>query len=118
MEWRNLLLPYKVIKSLLIAKRVVRNFGADIVVGFGGYASAPVLWAAQREGIPTIIQEQTPMLGSPIEWWDAVQRGCVLPMMGWRGSLAVELVLTGNPLRGNFTRDQQRCASEALNYLD
>ncbi|MBQ5677178.1 MAG: glycosyltransferase, partial [Lachnospiraceae bacterium] len=35
----------------------------DAVVGFGGYASAPVLWAAQRMGVPTIIQEQNSYAG-------------------------------------------------------
>ena len=38
---KNLLLPFKVLKSLRRAKGIVREFGADIVVGFGGYASAP-----------------------------------------------------------------------------
>ena len=59
----NLALPFKVAKSISKAKRVIREFGADIVVGFGGYASAPVLWAAQRMGIPTLIQEQNSYAG-------------------------------------------------------
>lgn len=33
------------------------------MVGFGGYASAPVLWAAQRLGVPTVIQEQNSYAG-------------------------------------------------------
>ena len=55
---KNLLLPFKVIKSVWEAKRILKGFKPDVVVGFGGYASAPVLWAAQRMGIPTVIQEQ------------------------------------------------------------
>ena len=54
----NLALPIKIVRSIRRARRIIREFGADCVVGFGGYASAPVLWAAQRMGIPTIIQEQ------------------------------------------------------------
>ena len=42
---------------------LIRSFGADVVVGFGGYASAPVLWSAQRMGIPTLIQEQNSYAG-------------------------------------------------------
>lgn len=42
---------------------MIRSFGADVVVGFGGYASAPVLWSAQRMGIPTLIQEQNSYAG-------------------------------------------------------
>ena len=49
---RNLTVPVKVLASLVKARRVIRRFGADVAVGFGGYASAPVLWSAQRMGIP------------------------------------------------------------------
>ena len=41
----NLALPFKVLKSVGRARRTIREFGADVVVGFGGYASGPVLWA-------------------------------------------------------------------------
>ena len=56
-------MPFKVLKSIGCAKRTIREFGADVVVGFGGYASGPVLWAAQRSGMPTVIQEQNSYAG-------------------------------------------------------
>jgi len=59
----NLALPFKVLKSVGRARRTIREFGADVVVGFGGYASGPVLWAAQRLGVPTVIQEQNSYAG-------------------------------------------------------
>ena len=59
----NLKLPYKVIKSVVEAKRIIRSFKPDIAVGVGGYASAPLLWAAQRMGVPTLIQEQNGFAG-------------------------------------------------------
>ena len=40
----NLALPFKVVSSVRRARRIIKEFGADMVVGFGGYASAPVLW--------------------------------------------------------------------------
>ena len=46
MDWHNLAVPLKVLRSIRMAKKTIRDFGADAVVGFGGYASAPVLWAA------------------------------------------------------------------------
>ena len=55
---KNLALPWKALRSVCKARNVIRSFGADVVVGFGGYASAPVMWSAQRMGIPTIMQEQ------------------------------------------------------------
>ena len=60
LDLRNFALPFKVMKSIREARRTIRAFGADAAAGFGGYASAPVLWAAQHMGIPTLIQEQTP----------------------------------------------------------
>jgi len=57
-RWRNIFLPFKLIKSLLKAKKIIDKFGPDIVVGVGGYASGPVLRIAQRMAIPTVIQEQ------------------------------------------------------------
>ena len=55
---KNLLLPVKIWKSLRMAKSLMREKKPDIVIGVGGYASAPTLWAAQQLGIPTLIQEQ------------------------------------------------------------
>ena len=63
MDWHNLAVPLKVLRSIRMAKKTIRDFGADAVVGFGGYASAPVLWAAQRLGVPTVIQEQNSYAG-------------------------------------------------------
>ena len=54
----NFAVIYKVIKSVSMAKKVLREYKPDIVIGVGGYASAPLLWAAGRLGIPTLIQEQ------------------------------------------------------------
>lgn len=55
---KNLKVPVKIIKSLIHARRIVKNFQPDIAIGVGGYASGPVLFAASSKGIPTIIQEQ------------------------------------------------------------
>ena len=63
LDWHNLAVPFKAVKSIRMAKKIIRDFGADAVVGFGGYASAPVLWAAQRMGVPTVIQEQNSYAG-------------------------------------------------------
>ena len=59
----NLALPFKVIKSVSMAKKLIREFKPDIAIGVGGYASAPLLWAATRMGIPTLIQEQNGYAG-------------------------------------------------------
>lgn len=55
--------PFKLLKSLRIAKKVITDFAPDAVVGVGGYASGPTLFMAGRLGIPTLIQEQNSYAG-------------------------------------------------------
>ena len=56
--WRNFGVLWKLWKSLRKARRIVRDFKPDIAIGVGGYASGPVLKQAQKQGIPTLLQEQ------------------------------------------------------------
>ena len=100
---RNLTVPVKVLASLVKARRVIRRFGADVAVGFGGYASAPVLWSAQRMGIPTLIQEQNSYAGVTNKLLASrARRICVAYEGMERFFPADRIVLTGNPLRGRF----------------
>ncbi len=120
LEWRNLLLPFKVISSLVKAKRVIRNFKADIVVGFGGYASAPVLWAASRCGVPTIIQEQNSYAGLTNKIVGGSAETICVAYEGMEDFFPnSNIVVTGNPLRGKFGGgDQQRLRTEGLKYFE
>ncbi|WP_300110117.1 undecaprenyldiphospho-muramoylpentapeptide beta-N-acetylglucosaminyltransferase [uncultured Alistipes sp.] len=105
LDWHNLLVPFKVLKSIRRARCVIRDFGADIVVGFGGYASAPVLWAAQRMGVPTIIQEQNSYAGVTNKILAKGARTICVSYDGMERFFPKEkLVMTGNPLRGRFSK--------------
>ena len=102
----NLLLPFKVMRSISQARRVIRQFGADAVAGFGGYASAPVLWSAQRMGIPTLIQEQNSYAGVTNKILAArANRICTAYDGMERFFPAEKILLTGNPLRGRFSAE-------------
>jgi len=59
----NLSFPIKLWKSLMQAKRIIKDFKPDVVIGVGGYASGPVLFMAQRKGIPSLLQEQNSYAG-------------------------------------------------------
>ena len=54
----NFVVLFKLLKSQRMAKKIIRNFNPDIVVGVGGYASAPTLKAASGMGYRTLLQEQ------------------------------------------------------------
>ncbi len=116
LEWRNLLVPFKVWRSIRQARRTIRDFGADAVVGFGGYASAPVLWAAQRMGVPTLIQEQNSYAGVTNKILaKGARRICTAYEGMERFFPAGKIVLTGNPLRGRFSK-QGADRTEALQH--
>ncbi len=116
LEWRNLLVPFKVLRSIRLARRTIRDFGADVVVGFGGYASAPVLWAAQRMGVPTVIQEQNSYAGVTNKILaKRANRICTAYEGMERFFPQEKIVLTGNPLRGRFSKGGIT-KSEALAY--
>lgn len=63
MSLKNLSFPFKLLKSLWRARNMVKRFQPDVVIGTGGYASGPIMRAAQRSGIPTLIQEQNSYAG-------------------------------------------------------
>ena len=112
----NLALPFKVATSIRRAKSIIREFRADIVVGFGGYASAPVLWAAQRLGVPTLIQEQNSYAGLTNKLLSRrAKRICVAYDNMERFFPKERIVMTGNPLRGRFSAEGVD-RSEALAY--
>ena len=51
------------IKSISQAKKIIKEFAPDIVVGFGGYPSASIVMAASQLKIPTMIHEQNSIIG-------------------------------------------------------
>ncbi len=55
---KNFFFPFKLLKSIRISKKLIKEFKPDVVVGVGGFASGPLLYAASKMGIPTLIQEQ------------------------------------------------------------
>lgn len=117
LEIRNLLVPWKVLRSISMARRVIRDFSADVAVGFGGYASAPVLWAAQRMGVPTIIQEQNSYAGLTNKILArGARRICVAYDGMERFFPADRIVMTGNPLRGTFAAAAREKSAEALEF--
>lgn len=56
--WKNFSVPFKLLEAFRRTRKIVRDFDPDVVVGVGGYASAPTLYSAQRLHIPTLLQEQ------------------------------------------------------------
>ena len=96
----DLQVPLKILASVRKARKVIREFKPDIAIGVGGYASAPLLWAATRMHIPALIQEQNGFAGLTNKLLGKrVQSICVAYEGMERFFPADRIVLSGNPIR-------------------
>lgn len=103
--FKNILLPFKIWKSLRQAKNILAEFKPDAVVGVGGYASFPMLRRAQKNGIPTLIQEQNSFAGKTNKILGKQARKiCVAYDSMDKFFPADKIVFTGNPVRNNITQ--------------
>ena len=96
----NLAVPFRLLRSISLSGRIIRRFKPDVVVGVGGYASAPLLFAAQRMGIPTLIQEQNGFAGLTNRILGRKAGKICVAFEGMeRFFPADRIVRTGNPIR-------------------
>ena len=113
----NLALPFKVIKSIRMAKKVIRSFKPDIAIGVGGYASAPLLWAAGRLGIPTLIQEQNGFAGLTNKILGKKARCICVAYEGMeRFFPADRIVMSGHPIRKEIVPATAQMKEEACAF--
>ena len=115
----NLALPFKVIKSVRMAKKLIREFRPDIAIGVGGYASAPLLWAASRLGIPTLIQEQNGFAGLTNKILGKKAKAICVAYEGMeRFFPADRIILTGNPIRKEIVPATEQMKLEAMGFYN
>ena len=113
----NLALPFKVLKSLRLAKRTIRQFRPDIAIGVGGYASAPLLWAAGRLGIPTLIQEQNGYAGLTNKILGNKAKAICVAYEGMeRFFPADRIILSGNPIRKDIIPATEQMKEEGYSF--
>ena len=98
--FRNVVVFYKLLKSLIKARGIIRSFKPDVVIGVGGYASGPLLRIAADKNIPTLIQEQNSYAGVTNRLLARKAKKICVAYQGMEKYFPVEkIVLTGNPIR-------------------
>ncbi len=113
----NLALPFKVIKSVRMAARLIKEFRPDVAIGVGGYASAPLLWAAGRAGVPTLIQEQNGFAGLTNRILGKRAKSICVAYEGMeRFFPADRIVLSGNPIRKEIVPATEAMRAEAFEF--
>lgn len=114
---RNLSFPFKLLSSSLKAKRLVRRFQPNVVIGTGGYASGPVMRAAQQLGIPTLIQEQNSYAGVTNRLLaQKATRICVAYDGMEQYFPADKIIFTGNPVRDDIKQLDKKRAEGLKHY--
>lgn len=97
---KNVSVVFKLLKSLRRARKIVKTFKPNVVIGVGGYASAPVLRAASSQGIPTLLQEQNSYAGVTNKMLGRKASTICVAYEGMDKFFPKErIVLTGNPCR-------------------
>lgn len=100
LNWSNLLLPWKIVKSMWKARTEIKKFKPDVVIGVGGYASGPTLQMASLLSIPTVIQEQNSFAGKTNKILGSkVAKVCVAYQGMEQFFPKDKIVFTGNPVR-------------------
>jgi UDP-N-acetylglucosamine--N-acetylmuramyl-(pentapeptide) pyrophosphoryl-undecaprenol N-acetylglucosamine transferase len=103
--FKNILLPYKLWKSRQQANNIIKKFAPDAVVGVGGFASFPMLFAAQAKGIPTLIQEQNSYAGKSNKILGKKAKAICVAYGNMSAFFPTEKIIqTGNPVRASIAK--------------
>lgn len=115
--FKNLLVPFKLIKSLMMAKKLIKKFKPDVAIGVGGYASGPLLRVAEKAGVPSLIQEQNSFAGLTNKLLAKEVAKICVAYEGMEAYFPKEkITLTGNPVRKDIS-DITIPKADALNHF-
>lgn len=115
---KNLSFPFRIVSSLLKARRILKTHRPDAVAGVGGFASGPLLFIASRMGIPTLIQEQNSFPGITNKLLAKRAKSICTGFAGMeRWFPSDRTVHTGNPLRAVLST-QETSREAALQHFE
>lgn len=113
---KNIGLPVKLIKSFWQARKALKSFHPDAVIGVGGYSTYPVLRTAQAMNIPTFIHESNSLAGKSNILLGKKATKVFVPAEGMEKYFPAEKIsITGNPIRKILTHEIPK--AEALNFF-
>ena len=114
--WKNVRVVFDLIRSMIQARKIVRDFRPDVGVGVGGYASGAAMKMAAKMGVPILLQEQNGFAGVTNKLLkDDAKKICVAYEGMERFFPKEKIILTGNPVRQNLTSGTRE---EAIKYFN
>jgi UDP-N-acetylglucosamine--N-acetylmuramyl-(pentapeptide) pyrophosphoryl-undecaprenol N-acetylglucosamine transferase len=106
---KNLLFPLKVINAVFKAIGIINRFKPDVAIGFGGYASGALMYAATLRKVPTVIHEQNSYAGITNKILkNKVNIICVAYDKMNRFFPEKKIVKTGNPIRQDLLQTESQ----------
>ena len=97
---KNLMFPFKLINSLLAARKIVKQFQPHVAIGTGGFASGPLLRMAESYGVPCVLQEQNSFAGITNKLLAGKAKKICVAYDGMERFFPKDkIVKTGNPIR-------------------
>jgi len=100
LTFKNLMFPFKLLSSLMKARKIVKQFQPDVAIGTGGFASGPLLQIASSNGIPSLLQEQNSYPGITNKLLAKKAKKICVAYDGLERFFPQEkIVKTGNPVR-------------------
>ena len=115
---QNMMFPFKLMSSLWKSRKIIRKFKPDVVIGTGGFASGPLLQAANSMNIPTVIQEQNSYPGITNKLLSKKANAiCVAYENLERFFPSEKIVFTGNPVRQDLL-DVDSKRNEGIRYFN
>lgn len=104
--WKNVGVLFKLVRSQWRARKIIKDFRPQVAVGVGGYASGPTLKTAGMMGVPTLIQEQNSYAGVTNKLLAQKAKKICVAYEGMEKFFpAGKIIMTGNPVRQNLTKD-------------
>jgi UDP-N-acetylglucosamine--N-acetylmuramyl-(pentapeptide) pyrophosphoryl-undecaprenol N-acetylglucosamine transferase len=114
---KNLLLPFRLLSSLLQSRKILKSFKPDVAIGVGGYASGPLLYISTGMKIPSLIQEQNSYAGVTNKLLaKRVNKICVAYDGMEKFFPKNKIFVTGNPVRREVVTNTVS-RDEALNFF-
>lgn len=117
---KNISFLYKQIKAIDKCKEIIREFRPDVVFGTGGYATYPVVVAAKKLGVKTVLHESNAIPGKAILSLEKKADRIFVNFEETKKYFKCQdkIVRTGNPLRSGFEAYKKEEAKKILNIQE
>ena len=111
---------YKTLSATGKARKIIKEFKPDVIVGAGGYICGPVVWAAKKENIPVVLHESNAFPGKAVKMLAPKAETILISFEEARNRIprAKKIVFTGTPVKiekKNYTLEQKQKILKEVN---